>query len=96
MPPYPVLCYGSTCDKLAVFKIAATWSDGITKELKTYGLTCADCLGELYLRSCAKHKACRVIRGESLGAPEIFALSRGQRDLHLARREDLERELAGS
>ena len=35
MPPYPILCYRQGCEKPAVYKIAAQWSDGITRELKT-------------------------------------------------------------
>ena len=96
MPPYPVRCYARGCDKLAAYKIAARWSDGITHELKTYALSCGDCLAEQYRRSCAKQKACRLARGETLGTPEIFELARGRRDLDLVRRADLEREHAQS
>jgi hypothetical protein len=78
-----------------VFKIAARWSDGITHELKTYALSCADCLAEQYRRSCVKQKACRLTRGETLGTPEVYELARGQRDRKLVRREDLEREMTG-
>ena len=93
MPSYPVLCYRHGCDKLAAFKIAARWSDGLTHELKTYALSCASCLAEQYRRSCAKQKECRLTRGETLETPEIYELVRGQRDQHLSRREDLEREM---
>src|SRR6516164_6001227 len=95
MSPYPVRCYRRGCDRLAVFKIAARWSDGITHELKTYALSCADCLAEQYRRSCVKQKACRLTRGETLGTPEVYELARGQRDRKLVRREDLEREMTG-
>jgi hypothetical protein len=93
MPPYPVRCYRRGCDEPAVFKIAARWSDGVTHELKTYALSCVACLEEQYQLSCAKQKACRLTFGETLGTPEVYELARGERDLHLARREDLEREM---
>jgi hypothetical protein len=79
---------------LAVYKIAARWSDGVTHELKTYALTCADCLAEQYRQSRSKQRACRLTKGETLETPSIFELARGQRDQRLHRREDLEQELA--
>jgi hypothetical protein len=88
MPPYPVICYD--CGQRAVFKIAARWSDGITHELKTYGLSCAACLAQQFRSSCAKQKECRLTRGETLETPEIYELAHGQRDRQLTRREDLE------
>lgn len=92
MPHYPVCCYRRGCDKLAVYKIAARWSDGITHELKTYALSCGDCLAEQYRESCARHKACRLARGETLSKPEVYELERGQRDLQLVRREEMEQQ----
>ncbi len=95
MTNYPVRCYHRGCDKVALYKIAARWSDGITNELKTYALSCAECLAEQYQQSCVKQKACRLTRGETLGTPEIYDLVRGERDLQRVRREDLEREMSG-
>jgi hypothetical protein len=92
MPPYPVLCYQPGCGKPACFKIAATWSDGHTRELKTYGLVCADCLVAWYRRALARQKVCRLARGETLEPPGIFEISHGRRDRQLVRRTDLERE----
>jgi hypothetical protein len=90
MPPYAVRCYRPGCERLAVYKIAARWSDGITQELKTYALACADCLREQYRAACCKQAACRLTSGESLDVPAIFELVRGQRDQQLPRRGDLE------
>jgi hypothetical protein len=95
MPSYPVLCYVPGCGQLAVFKIAARWSDGITQELKTYGLCCPACLAGWYERSRQKQAVCRRAPGETLETPGIFELVRGQRDRQLVRREDLEKQLAG-
>jgi hypothetical protein len=95
MPPYPISCYRQGCGHLAVYKIAARWRDGVTQELKTYALTCADCLAELFRRSCAKQASCRLAKNETLERPSIFELVRGQRDRQLQRRPDLELQLSG-
>lgn len=93
MPSYPVCCYSRGCTELAVYKIAARWSDGITQELKTYALTCSACLAESFRRSRAKQAACRLAPGETLESPGIYELTRGRRDPQLLRREDLEQQL---
>jgi hypothetical protein len=90
MPAYALHCYGPECGKLARYKVAARWSDGVTGELKTYALTCPDCLGALYQRIVEKQRACRLAPGETLEAPGIYEIVRGQRDKELTRRKDLE------
>jgi hypothetical protein len=90
MPPYPVMCYAAGCPQLAAFKIAARWSDGITDELKTYSLACPACLSKLYASALAKRAACRLAPGETLDAPGIYELHRGERDKQHKRRTDLE------
>ena len=95
-PPYPIFCARHGCGQLAVYKIAARWSDGITQELKTYALCCADCLPELFMRSRAKQAACRLVSGEKLEPPGIYRLARGARDPKLKRLVDLEAQYADS
>jgi hypothetical protein len=90
MPPYPVLCYTRGCGRPAVYKIAARWSDGVTEELKTYALSCSECLADWLRRSREKQVACRRAPGEILEAPGVYELARGQRDRALVRRPDLE------
>ena len=90
MPPYPVLCYAAGCSSPATLKIAARWSDGVTHELKTYSLACATCLPQLYASAATKRAACRLAPGETLEAPGIYELNRGERDKTLRRRADLE------
>ena len=91
MPPYPIYCYTRDCGKLAEFKIAARWSDGVTGELKTYALCCPDCLPDWFRRSCEKQAECRRAKNETLEVPGIYDLRHGQRDQQLSRREDLEK-----
>jgi hypothetical protein len=96
MPPYEVLCYTAGCGRPAVYKIAAHWSDGITAELKTYGLVCEGCLPAWFVRACQRRAACRLAPGESIDAPAVFRLRRGQRDQQLERLSELERQLSGA
>ncbi len=96
MPPYPIVCSRPGCGKLAVYKIAARWSDGVTQELKTYALCCADCLPDLFCRSREKQAACRLTPGETLDTPGIFALERGRRDVEIPRLRELEQSLSNS
>jgi hypothetical protein len=93
MPPYPILCYRTGCQHLAAYKIAASWSDGVTQELKTYALCCGDCLKELYHLSCRKQAACRLAPGEKLERPGIYEMLRGKRDQELVRLSEFEKQL---
>ena len=90
---YPISCYTKGCGKPAAYKIAARWSDGITEELKTYALSCPDCLAAWFRQSRAKQAACRRASGEILDPPGIYDLERGKRDRTLHRRPDLEQQL---
>lgn len=84
------MCYAPNCPQLAAFKIAARWSDGVTDELKTYYLACADCRPRLFQMARAKRDACRLAPGETLEPPGVYELNRGERDKSLLRRNDLE------
>ena len=93
MTPYPLYCYRPGCGRLAVYKIAARWSDGITEELKTYALCCEECLPDWFRRSREKQAACHAAPGEILEPPGIYHLERGRRDRQLHRLDELERQL---
>jgi hypothetical protein len=88
---YPVMCYSAGCPNRAEFKIAARWSDGVTTELKTYSLACTACLPALLKSAMGKRAACRLAPGETLQAPGVYELHRGDRDQTLRRRADLEK-----
>ena len=90
MPSYPVLCTQPGCTRLAVYKIAARWSDGTTEELKTYALCCEECREEAFRRSLARNAACRRAPNEALEVPGVYVLARGRHDQELERRSDLE------
>jgi hypothetical protein len=90
---YPLYCYTKGCGQRAEYKIAARWSDGVTQELKTYALSCRNCLGPWYRQSRQRQAACRTVPGETLEPPGIYRLSRGRRDRALERLPDLEQSL---
>jgi hypothetical protein len=96
MPAYPIYCSTKDCKQLAQYKIAATWSDGVARELKTYGLCCAECLPVAFRQSRERYAACRLSPGETLEAPGIFLLQRGHRDRGLQRLTELETQLLES
>lgn len=90
MPSYPIDCGGPDCRASARFKIAAEWSDGPTRELKTYFLCCPDCVKLLLPKAVEKQRACRLAPREALGSPGVYELSGGSDDRGLVRRPDLE------
>jgi hypothetical protein len=90
MPPYAVLCYTAGCGRPAAYKVAARWSDGVTSELKTYGLACDKCLPVWLSRARYRRAACLLAPGESLDEPGVFRLHRGRLDQQLPRVTELE------
>jgi hypothetical protein len=92
MPPYAVLCYTPGCGRAAEYKIAARWSDGVTRELKTYGLACEGCLPASFRRAEERHANCRLASGETLQEPAIYRLRSNARDSELERLEPREKE----
>lgn len=90
MPPYPIYCSNPECKNLAAYKIAAQWTNGLDRDLKTYGLVCDACLPSWFLSARQRHQQCRLAPGESLEAPAIFQLNPHHADRNLTRRQDLE------
>jgi hypothetical protein len=95
MPSYPVICYGEDCLEKATYKIAARWSDGLTSELKTYGMSCATCLKTLFLDARRRRDLCRLAPGELLDQPRIYLYSAELRDRDREPMTDLEATLTG-
>jgi len=75
---------------VAEYKIAAEWSDGPARELKTYYLSCEGCLKLLFVAASAKQRVCRLTPGETLATPGVYELNRGTPNHELPRRGDLE------
>jgi hypothetical protein len=68
-----------------VYKIAATWSDGTSRELKNYGLAC-EAHRLVQLATARRHHAqLTLAEGESVGPVELYLLRAGTRDSDLLR-----------
>lgn len=93
---YVVYCTNLGCSRRAEYKIASRWSDGVTAELKTYGLVCAECLPQAFRESLRKQAECRRAPKEILEPPGIYRLAPGKGDLELERLFELEGQLRSS
>jgi len=90
---YFIGCYSRNCEREAVYKIASRWSDGVTGELKTYFLCCAECLPACFREARRKQAACRLAVDETLEPPGIYLIRRGAHDYELQRLPEREVEL---
>ena len=90
MQNYSVRCSRPECGAPALYKVAAAWSDGTTRELKTYYHSCAGCLRDHFRAAGVKQRLCRLTAGETLDSPGVYELASGAADHALARRRDLE------
>jgi hypothetical protein len=81
-------CSAPGCDHPAIYKIAAAWSDGTSRELKNYGLVCEPHRGAQLTLARRHHQALRLSDGESVGPVELYVLRTGCRDVELTRLVD--------
>jgi hypothetical protein len=82
---YRPLCSEIGCGEPAVYKIAATWSDGTSHELKNYGLACERHRTSLVEQARRHHAGLRLSDGETVGPVELYVLLSGCRDAQLSR-----------
>lgn len=80
---YTALCSAAGCSAPAVYKLAAAWSDGTSRELKNYGLSCEAHRASLLAAARRRHDALEVSEGETVGPVELYVLSPGLRDREL-------------
>jgi hypothetical protein len=90
---YALVCQHRDCPHAATYKIAASWSDGLTSELKTYALSCDNHLAELFATSRQRNQRTRTLRGERLETPGIYPIGSGDRDRDLLRLVEVEEQL---
>jgi hypothetical protein len=83
-------CSASGCDRPAIFKIAATWSDGTSRELKNYGLACEVHRKAQLTAAQSRLRALKLSDGESVGPIELYVVRTGCRDVDLTRLVDEE------
>lgn len=82
---YRPKCSAPNCDQPAAFKVGAVWTDGTSRELKNYGLTC-EAHRHSQLERARKHRdGLRLADGESVGEVSLFILEAGRRDTQLSR-----------
>jgi len=82
---YQPLCSALGCDQKAIYKVAAPWSNGLSRELKNYGLTC-EAHRESQLLIARHHRdLLKVDEEETVGPVELYQLVPGRRDVELSR-----------
>lgn len=82
---YQPVCTAPGCGRPALFKIAAVWSDGTSRELKTYALACEGHRETLLQASESRQADLRLAEGETVERVGIYQLLPGVRDAELSR-----------
>jgi len=85
---YRPACSSPQCEKPAVYKVAAPWSNGTSRELKTYGLACEAHRDSLRAVAQVRRGGLTLADGETLGAVGLYPLEAGRRDMELSRLPD--------
>jgi hypothetical protein len=85
---YQPLCSYPGCGRPAEFKVAASWSDGTSQELKNYGLACAQHRAQQLARARSHREGLTLADGETLGPIGLYQLKAGARDRELSRMPD--------
>ena len=86
-------CSAPGCARPALFKIAATWSDGTSRELKNYGLACADHRDSQLNAARCRVRSLNQSEGESIGPVELYILRADCRDVDLKRHTEGAQEI---
>ncbi|MEI7920721.1 MAG: hypothetical protein WCJ40_02335 [Planctomycetota bacterium] len=85
-----VCCTHPECLEPAGYKIAAMWSDGRFRELKTYGHACVDHLGNIFQKAHLRCEATPRMPGEVIDEVGLYRFRPGSRDAFLERLWSLE------
>jgi len=80
---YRPSCSAVHCDQPAVYKLAAAWSGGSSRELKNYGLTCLVHRDSELAAARRRHDCLRLSDDETVGPVEVYVLRSGCRDTEL-------------
>ena len=80
---YHPLCTTPGCEAPAVYKIAASWSDGSSRELKNYGLACEQHRDDGLSAARRHHRELRRADDETVGPVALYHLLKGCRDQDL-------------
>lgn len=74
---YTPACTHEDCEATALYKLAAEWSDGRFRELKTYGFACELHLDTLLEQARAKRARLVCSEGESVHSVGVYSLDAG-------------------
>ena len=85
---YIPTCSAAGCGAAAVYKIAAPWSDGKSRELKNYGLACDSHRDSQLARGQIHRAGLRLAEGETVGPTGVYRLVSGVIDAQLSRLPD--------
>lgn len=81
---YQPSCSAFSCDRPALYKIGATWSDGSSRELKNYGLACELHRDSRLAAARQHHDILKLSDDETVGPVKVYVLQPGCRDTELA------------
>lgn len=85
-----VPCSHPDCGQPAAYKVAARWSDGRFTELKTYGFSCPDHIGDIFRDSERRWSKSRPPAGETVEEVGLYRFDGDRRDKELQRLWGLE------
>lgn len=85
---YQPICSAESCGNPAVFKVAAPWSSGTSRELKAYGLACESHRDSQLARAQIHREGLALSDGETLGSVGLYKLQPECRDAQLIRQPD--------
>ena len=81
-------CSAPNCNQPATFKVGAVWSDGTSRELKNYGLTCEGHRQSQLERARRNRDGLKLADGETLGPIALYVLEPGRRDSELTQAKE--------
>jgi hypothetical protein len=85
---YEPQCSYPGCDRPAIYKVAAPWTNGTIRELKTYGTACDAHRASLLARGRSHREGLQLAEGESVGQVGLYQLLPGVRDAELSQVSD--------
>ena len=85
---YQPICSAERCERPALFKVAAPWSDGTSRELKNYGLACQAHHDLILARAQLHRHDLPLAERETIGPVGLYQLVNGSRDAELSRLPD--------
>jgi hypothetical protein len=77
------MCSEAGCDQPAVYKIAAVWSDGTSRELKNYGLACSAHRESQTARAKRHRDVLKLQDWETVGEVRLYRFDPDRRDIDL-------------